>query len=193
MRKLISLLALLSTLLILSACSSKAIRMYTLAPAEVPTAASTFRHASVRVDYPKGIEDTMGTRIYFSRSDLTRSYYRYNQWSISLNRIVMAHLIETLQRSRIFGTVLDYASEADSDYTLETTIYRFQHRIEKERSYADVSIGLRLLRSSDNRLVKSRRFNYLIPAETTDAPGFVEAANRAMQRLSADMVRWLGR
>ena len=133
----------------------------------------------------------MGTRIYFSRSDLSQSYYQYHQWSKPLNRIVMAQLIEALQQSRIFHRVIDYASEARSDYTLETTIYRFEHRIETDRSYAVVSIGLRLLRNEDNRVIRSRRFEYRIPAPTTDAEGFVHAANEAMKRLSLEMTRWL--
>ncbi len=177
---------------LLAGCSSRSIQMYTLdAGSAAQPQRTAYAHATVRVDYPKGIEDTMGTRIYFSRSDLTQSYYQYHQWSKPLNRIILAQLIEALQRSHIFHRVIDYASEARSDYTLETTIYRFEHRIEKERSYAVVSVGLRLLRSDNDSVVKSRRFDYKIPAPTTDAKGFVLAANEAMKRLSVEMTRWL--
>jgi ABC-type uncharacterized transport system auxiliary subunit len=189
--KRISTLIILVVTLLLAACGSHVIRMYTLAPAQVPSGSSPYRHADIRVEYPKGIEDTMGTRIYYTRSDLTRSYYLYNQWSQPLNRLVMAHLIEALQKSHTFRNVLDYASEAGADYLLETTIYRFDQRITDRGAYADISIGLRLLRNGDHRLVKSRRFDYRIPCESTDAAGFVKAANQAMKRLATDMVQWL--
>jgi len=192
MKKISSFLLLLLALF-LAACGSQAVRMYTLAPAQVPAGPSPFHGSDVRVEYPKGIEDTMGTRIYYTRGDLTRSYYLYNEWSQPLNRLVMAHLIEALQRSHTFRNVLDYASEAGADYLLETTIYRFDQRITGQEAYADVSIGLRLLRNGDHKLVKSRRFDYRIPCESADAPGFVKAANRAMERLAVDMVRWLRR
>lgn len=184
-------LLILPILMLLSACGSKTIRMYTLAPTRIPAKSSPFVGKTVRIDYPKGIDDTMSSRIYYTRSDLTRSYYLYNQWSQPLNRLVMAQLIETLQQAHAFRHVLDYASEAGADYILETTIYRFEHRITPQGSFADVSIGLRLLRSSDKSLVKSRRFDYSIPCEDTNAPSFVEAASRAMERLSHDMIRWL--
>jgi len=182
---------LIFAVLMLAACASRQLEMYTLAPAELAPVHTPYAGSDVRVDYPKGIDDTMSSRIYYSRSDLTRSYYLYHQWSQSLNRLLMAHIIESLQRAHAFRHVLDYASEAGADYLLETTIYRFEHQITPQGSYAVISIGLRLLRNSNKTLVKSRRFDYRIPCSTTDAPGFIRAANQAMERFSLDMVRWL--
>ena len=190
MKSLSSLLLAGTLLILLSGCSGKTIRMYTLESTVNPPHFHP-RYSAIRVDYPKGIEDTMGTRIYFSRSDLTQSYYSYSQWSKSLNRILMANLIEALQRSGIARTVLDYASQADAPFELESTVYRFEHRITPRGSSAKVSIGLRLIRSDDKRLIASKTFRYSIPCTRTDARGFVEAANLAVSRLSADMVRWL--
>jgi len=184
-------LLLATLLLLLTACGTKTIRMYTLSPAQVGAQRTPYAGRDVRVDYPKGIDDTMSTRIYYTRSDLTRSYYLYNQWSLPLNRLVMAHLIGTLQQSHAFRHVLDYASEAGSDYILETTIYRFEHRITPEGSFAEISIGLRLLRTADKSLVKSRRFDYKIPCKSTDARGFIEATDEAMRRFDTDLLRWL--
>jgi len=192
MTRLLSLAAATAITLFLAACSGKTLQLYTLSPqGNLPQVHPRF--SSLRVDYPKGIEDTMGTRIYFSRSDLTQSYYSYSQWSKSLNRILMAALIETLQRSGLARTVLDYASEADAAYELESTVYRFEHRITPQGSFADVSIGVRLLRSSDRHLIASKIFSYRIPCRRTDAAGFVEAANRAVSRLGADLIRWLAK
>jgi cholesterol transport system auxiliary component len=186
------LIFLLPLFLVLVACSSKTIHMYTLGgSSSTELARSPYAGKDVRVEYPKGIDDTMSTRIYYTRSDLTRSYYLYNQWSLPLNRLIMGRIIETLQRAHAFRHVLDYASEAGSDYRLETTIYRFEHRITPEGSFADISIGLRLLRTSDGTLVKSRRFDYSIPCPRTDAEGFVKAADEAMRRFGSDMLRWL--
>ena len=190
MKAILSLCLGMTLLLLLGGCSGKTIQMYTLNGSTNPPRVHP-RFSAIRVDYPKGIEDTMGTRIYFSRSDLTQSYYQYSQWSDSLNRILMANLIAALQRSGIAHNVLDYASQADAPYELETTVYRFEHKITPQGSSAEVVIGLRLLRSEDKRLIASKIFHYSIPCPQTDAKGFVEAANQAMARLSADMVRWL--
>ncbi|ADV46467.1 ABC-type transport auxiliary lipoprotein family protein [Nitratifractor salsuginis] len=190
MKNLLSLLIAGALFFLLGGCSGKTIHMYTLdAAGNLPRVHPRF--SAIRVDYPKGIEDTMGTRIYFSRSDLTQSYYGYSQWSKSLNRILMANLIEALQRSGIARNVLDYASQADAPYELECTVYRFEHQITPQGSTAEISIGLRLIRTEDKKLIASKIFNYSIPCTQTDARGFVEAANRAIFRLSTDMIRWL--
>jgi len=189
-----SILAVFLALLALG-CAGRQLSQYTLeAPALTPVSSSPYRHATLRVDYPTGIDDTMGTRIYFATEEFTRSPYRYSRWSQPLNRLLMAHMIESLQRARIFASVLDYASQAPADYRLETTIYRFGHHLlDEKNSEARISVEVRLLRSSDSRLLKSRRFDYRIPCDTTDARGFVRAANRAMARFSRDLVRWLSR
>ncbi len=192
MTRLLSLAVATVLTLMLTACSGRSLQMYTLSTQGTLPKVSP-RFSSLRVDYPKGIEDTMGTRIYFSRSDLTQSYYSYSQWSKSLNRILMANLIEALQRSGLARTVLDYASEAEAAYELESTVYRFEHRITPEGSFADVSIGLRLLRGRDRHLIASHIFSYRIPCQSTDAAGFVEAANQAVSRLSVDMIKWLAK
>ena len=180
---------------LLAGCGGRTLSQYTLkSPSTAPVASSPYRHATVRVDYPHGIDDTMGTRIYFSKEDLTRAPYRYSRWSQPLNRLLMAHIIEALQRARIFRQVLDYASEAPADYRLETTIYRFDHHLlESGDSVALISLEVRLLSSRDSRILRSRRFDYRIPCGRTDARGFIEAANRALDRFARDLVRWLSR
>ncbi len=185
-----SLLTTLLSIIFFSACSNRPLHMYTLNIEEnIPKTSPHFD--SIRVDYPKGIEETMGTKIYFSRSNLTQSYYSYSQWSKSLNRILMANLIKALLKSNISKNVLDYASQAEAKYELESTIYSFEHKIEDKGSFANISIGMRLLRTQDHYLISSKIFNYKIPCETTDAKGFVEASNKALSHLSIDTIKWL--
>ncbi len=178
--------------LIFSGCSQKTLHLYTLNSASVaPRVAPQFE--TLRVDYPQGIENGMSDRIYFRRNDLSQSYYSQSQWSHTLNRILMANFLETLQRSGIARHVIDYASQADADYELESTIYRFEQIVKDKHSYAEISIALRLLRSDTKKLIAQKTFTARVPCPTTDARGFVEAANEAMKRLGSDMVRWLAR
>ena len=178
--------------LLLSGCTSKTLHLYTLdAAAGTPRVPPRFN--TLRVDYPKGIEDGMSDRIYFRSSDLSRSYYRQSQWTQTLNRILMANLLETFRRSGIARHVIDYASQADADYELESTVYRFEQILDGERSFAEISIGLRLLRSDTKTLIAQKIFTARVPCPTTDARGFVRAANDALTKLGAQMVHWLAR
>ena len=176
----------------LSGCSQKSLHLYTLNAASTAPRV-TPRFDTLRIDYPRGIDDGMSSRIYFRRGDLSQSYYSRSQWSHALNRILMANLLETFQRSGIARHVIDYASQADADYELESTVYRFEQDLDGNRSSADISIGLRLLRSDSKKLIAQKIFNARVPCPTTDARGFVEAANEAMKRLGTEMVRWLAR
>ena len=87
--------------------------------------------------------------------------------------------------------MIDYTSLANTDYLLESEVYDFHHKVRKGHSVSVVSIRFDLIDTSDNLLVKSRKFSYEIPTGTVDAVGYVKATNRALEKLSADLVRWL--
>jgi cholesterol transport system auxiliary component len=174
-------------------CGSQTLSTYTLSPKlyKKRVVSSEFKNKSLRVEYPKGIKDTMGTKIYYKNSNLQESYYLYSQWSRSLNRIIMASIVEILQNSNIFKMVVDYSSTADVDFTLESSVYKFEHRLDKGESFADISIEMRLLDATTNKVVKSKLFKYSTPCKSNDAKGFVEASNKSLEKLGEDMINWL--
>ncbi len=155
-----------------------------------PSCRHIYRHSTIRVEYPRGIENSMGTRIYYSKERLKRSYYLYSEWNKPLSRILMKNLMDALYLSGNFRGVTDYASTAKSDYILESVVHSFVHRIEKDSSFADISIELRLMREGGN-VVKSRLFSYAVPVRSKNAEEFVRAANTAIAKLKKDMTLWL--
>ncbi|WP_456430997.1 ABC-type transport auxiliary lipoprotein family protein [Nitratifractor sp.] len=196
MKSLMTLLFLLVSIVSIDGCSAtRGLTLYRLDAPGAKAANARWHRATLRVDFPKGLDEGMSSRIYFVRGDLSRSYYRYSQWSGSLSRLLLGDLYRTLSGSGLFAHVIDYASQAESDYTLETEILRFEHRIDPDgkRSYAVVEIAARLLRSASGSIVRSRRFAYRIPCPSTDAAGFVQAANTALGAFNRDIVRWLSR
>ncbi len=179
--------------LILVGCG-EVMTTYTLSPKIYQKVSySKYKNKTLRVDYPKGIEDTMGSKIYYQDSNLQESYYLYSQWSKSLNRILMSVLVDTLQNSGIFKRVVDYSSTAEVNYILETSIYKFEHKITQNGSFADIEIEVRLLNSINNKVIKSKLFKYKTPCTSTDAKGFVEAANETMEIFGKDLILFLRR
>lgn len=177
--------------ILIGGCAKPPLKSYIFSTPKVAKQSPIFKDKIVKVDYPKSIEDGSNVNIYyFNDSNLTRSYYKYHQWSLPLNRLVMAHIIETLTKSHLFKNVIDYSSKASSNYLLEATIYRFSQEIKDNRSYADISINLRLI-DRDGSLIKSRYFNYKIKTDSINAPSFVKASNKAMKRFSKDLIKWL--
>ena len=102
-------------------------------------------------------------------------------------------IIRALEKSGVFGTVIDYRSIANTDYILESEVYEFYHKVRKDISLSVVSMRFGLIDSSTNELIKSKKFTYEISTDTIDAKGYVKATNKAIERLSRDLVRWLAR
>ena len=96
-----------------------------------------------------------------------------------------------MTHSRIFKAVLPYESTAGEDLRLESIVFDFSHHVRGEASFAIVSIQMNLINTDSGKLIKTKRFSYKEQTQTLDARGYVEATNRAMGRLSRDLVVWL--
>ena len=180
-------------LLLLAGCASKSINIYTMdLPSSVNySISSRYKNSILKVEYPNGNSESLGSRIYYKDGD-RESWYLYSRWSDSVNQMLLSIIIEALQQSAIFKDIIDYRSSSVYDYTLETTIYRFYHQIEDNNSYAYLKIGFRLLNRS-NKIIKSKIFEYKIKCTQTDAKGFVEAVREINKKLSKDLVLWIAK
>lgn len=141
---------------------------------------------------PQSLKQKMGQKMYFSYSPSEQGTYQNSKWSNDLGKLVQGTLIQTLQSSEMFNGVVSYASTAQADYRLESTVYDFSHHVRGKSSNAIVSIDFALVSSQTGKLIKSKRFSYMEATPTVDAEGYVEASNRAIERLSKDLLNWLG-
>ncbi len=183
---------LLSVILAGCAIKSRNIDIYTfsLPDISIPHIRSKYHNSVLRVDYPNGSNETMGSRIYYREGD-KEAWYLYSRWSDSVNRMLMSVIIDTLQKSSIFKDVIDYSSNSVDDYELETSIYDFRHEIDDEQSYAYLKIGFRLLNSENKKIVKHKIFEYRVTCESVDAKGFVKAVKEINNKLARDLINWL--
>ncbi len=197
MKKTIIQLSILAGVIFLSGCAVKSsqLRTFTLNPTYHygKVAHSPYRNKSVKVAYPSNVKGKSGTSINFSYSRLEVGSYQNATWASSSSQLLTGSIIQALEQGRVFKSVIDYTSLANTDYLLESEVYDFQHKVRKNRSVSVVSIRFDLIDTSDNILVKSRKFTYEIPTETVNAVGYVKATNRALEKLSADLVRWLAK
>jgi len=189
-----SLLVLLMMMLS-SGCALKSpeLRSFTLSPSYRygRVAHSPYREQSVKVAYPGNVRGKPGSSINFSYSRLEVGSYQNAAWAASSSQLLAGTIIRALEHGAVFKSVIDYGSLANTDYLLESEIYDLYHRVRKNSSVSVVSIRFDLISTEENRLVKSRKFSYEIPTGTVDAAGYVEATNKALEKLSADLVRWL--
>lgn len=152
---------------------------------------SKYKNKTVKIAYPKSLKDTITQNMDFTYSSSERGSYQNSQWSNNLAKLLQGATIELLESSQIYKAVVPDSSTISEDYTIESTIYAFYHSLKFNKSKAIVSIEYRLLDSTDNRLIKSKRFSYAEDTTTKDAKGYVEATNKIMKRLGDDLLSWL--
>jgi len=197
MKKTVIHLILAAGVLLIGGCAIKStpVRTYTLSPdfRFGKASHSPYRDKSVKVAYPTNIKGKSSSSICFSYSKLEQGSYQNATWSSSSSQLLTSGIIRALDHGGIFKSVIDYTSLANTDYLLESEVYDFYHKVRKDYSASMLSIRFDLIDTDNNLVVKSKKFSYEIPTETVDAVGYVKATNRALEKLSADLVRWLAR
>lgn len=178
---------------LLSGCTKEpAMKTYSLDVAPVNLVQnSTYKNKSIKVISPQALKNKISQKMHFSYSSIDRGTYQNSEWSNSMSRLLQGTFIETLDESRLFKAVLSDTSTAREDYRLESNIFAFEHRVRGDQSYAIVSIQFNLISVESGRMVKNKRFTYKEATSTTDAKGYVMATNRALSKLSEDLVIWL--
>lgn len=187
-------LALIFILLWVSGCSSKQapLKVYTLnAPMVTQTSSSKFKYKTIKVMYPQSLKEKISQKMRYSYSNAEQGVYQNSQWSNNIGKLLEGTFIQVLDESSLCKGVLSYASTAEEDYRLESSIFAFSHQVRGEESHALVSIQFSLVNTNTGRLVKTKRFTYKVVTKTMDAKGYAEATNEAVERLSKDLLRWL--
>ncbi len=187
-------IVLILILLWVSGCSSKQapMKVYTLdTPTVVQVSSSKFKQKTIKVTYPRSLKEKISPKMRYSYSSAEEGVYQNSQWSNNIGKLLEGTFIQALDESRLFKAVLSYGSTVEEDYRLESSIFAFTHQVRGERSDALVSIQFSLIDAYTGKLVKTKRFSYKVATGTTDAKGYVEATNEAVDRLTKDMLSWL--
>ena len=184
-----------ASIFILTACSIKEVpplKIYTFgAEGIAPVSYSKYRDKTLKVSFPQTLKEKISDKMNYSYSASEQGVYQNSQWSNNIGKLLQGNIIQCLDQSRLFKAVLPYESTAGEDLRLESSIFDFSHHVRGDASYAIISIQFSLINTDTGRLIKTKRFSYKEDTTTTNAKGYVEATNRAMARLSRDLVGWL--
>ncbi len=183
------------SLLLNNACSLKEtppLHLYALVSPDIkPVGQSPYWNKLLKVSFPLSLKEPLGYKMVYAYGGHERGYYQNSQWSNSLGKLIQGSLIQTLQKSRLFGAVFPFRASVPVDLRLESVVYDLCHYIEGDRSYAAVSIEFSLVDIHSGKLLRRRYFSYKEPTPTADAKGYAAAVNAAMERLSRDLFAWL--
>jgi cholesterol transport system auxiliary component len=157
----------------------------------MPIASTKQSNRTIKISFPQTLKEKISNKINYSYSMHDQGVYLYSQWSNNSAKLIQGSVIQALDSSKLFKAVLPYASTVGEDLRLESNIYDFSHHVRGEASYAVVSILFTLIDTDKGKLIRAKRFSYREDTQTIDAKGYVNATQKAIERLCKDLVNWL--
>ena len=179
-----------------SGCGFKELKPLSYYSIKEPTSlpkVNRYPNATLKMDYPLALNRSLDYKMAFEYDNGKSGYYQNSQWLTPLNRMIRSNIITTLNRAKVFKSVVPMESSVFENYRLEVTINNFKNVIENNTSYALIDINVSLIDMDNRSIVKRKNFRYKVMANTLNAKGYAEAVNRAFAKFDRDLVEWLGR
>lgn len=133
--------------------------------------------------------DTQG--IAYSRAPGTRAYYQYHSWTEPPGPRIGELLAARLERSGAFRAVASVTGTVRGDLLLSIYLAELYHDAASAPGSARVSLTAELTDPARRTLLARRSFSASAPAASYDAPGAVQAFNRALGALLDELTAWV--
>ena len=119
------------------------------------------------------------------------SYYKGARWSDPAPALVRNRLLDAfLQDGRIKGLSTD-DSNLQADYELGGELLAFQTHYNGNNPEVLIQYNARLVRTSDQRVIGSKRFDVRQPLNDPKVPSVVAGFGQAADVMSAQVVQWV--
>ena len=129
--------------------------------------------------------------IVYSRTAGMRSYYQFHSWTERPSRTIGELLVAHLERSGSFQTISRATSGVQGGLVLDTHLSEFYHDAATNPGEVRVALTAELIDPARRVLVARRTFARSAPALMYDAPGAVQAFNKAVAAMLADVSTWV--
>lgn len=167
-------------------------RYYVLEGSGVQAAQASSPRASTLVVAPTTASSFYETQdIVYSRAPGTRAYYQFHAWTERPSRTIGELLVVHLERSGSFKAIARATSGVQVELVLGTHLSEFYHDAAADPGRVRVSMTAELIDPVRRVLVARRTFTRSAPALTYDAPGAVQAFNKAIGTMIDDILVWV--
>ncbi len=131
-------------------------------------------------------------RMYYTMDSIQQRYYNESLWAQSPNKMIEQILKNVMIESKLFASVLDYRSNADTQWRYEVRILDcMQYFKDDGSSYVKLSMDFVVIKNIGMQVVASKHFEVVLPTETSDAQGGVVALNKAVSQIVQESNSWL--
>ena len=186
-----------TSLSLLSACSilpkPEQVDVYWLPYAQTPIATSPSAPVnwSLKLDKPMASNALNSQNIAVVPEGNLISNYKGARWSDPAPVLLRNRLLDAfLQDGRIQGLSTD-DSNLQSDFELGGELLAFQTRYNGKSPEVLIQYNARLVRSRDQRVIGSKRFETRLPLTNPMVPGVVAGFGQATDQLMPQVVQWV--
>ena len=186
--------ALLGAFALTSACSilpkSEPSDVYRLPSAQSSASHGTAQRWSLRLTKPQASEALNSPKIaVIPQGDLISSY-KASRWSDPAPELLRNRLLDGFQRDGRVSLLSTDDSNFQADLELGGSLQAFQTEYQGTAASVVVRLDALLVRSYDQRILASRRFEVRQPLNDVQVPSVVAGFGQASDQLTAQVVNW---
>ncbi len=153
---------------------------------------SACRQSTLKLEPVLSADTFLDRYIYYVVNNIEQHRYTQSLWAQSPNSMIEQLIKQMLIEGRMFASVLDYRSNADTTWRYEVRLLEFMQYFNPDMSsYVKVSMDFVLIKNVGREVVDSQHFERLLPAKTADAKGGVMALNKALLDIMQESNVWL--
>lgn len=156
--------------------------------ADSPVQAAPKERPSLAVATPRAAAGYDGSPIAYLRRAQQIEYFAYARWVEAPAQMLAPLIVGALQRSGAFSAVVRASAAMAAELRLETELIRLLHDFTTEPSQVRLTLRATLIDARQRRVRATREFDATESAASEDPYGGVVAAQRAVQRVLADLV-----
>ena len=129
-------------------------------------------------------------RMVYLRDPHELNYYATHQWVESPARMLAPMLIESLERTGAWKSVVQAPTMVGGDYRLESEQLALEQRFFEQPNRVRVALRAQLVDLKQQRILGTKSLEVLEVGPSEDAQGGVAAVNKAVGRLIDDLAMW---
>lgn len=118
------------------------------------------------------------------------AYFANNSWADTPSNMLQALIVQTLQNTHYYRSVVAAPFPAHYDLILHTALVKLQQDFTRQPSVIRLTLQAELISANTNQVISSKAFTIVRPAPRNDPYGGVIAANRAASDLMRQLVNF---
>ena len=172
---------------LLSACSLKQETYDTNTYAIDFKATQSFKNSAktIYIETPNVNKSFNSNSIFYTTKAYSFEEYALNRWIDKPSSMLHNNIAQALETSNIFKNVLKEKSEIKFDYMLKTNVVSLYNSIERNNSFAVLSIKFDLV--SNGEVLKTFTYNKKVLSQGNKPYDFVVAVNKAFEEVANDL------